>query len=107
MKTIYADYNAATEAGQICLTTRGSQVDIERTGARPGDWVWLSDREVVVGRDWPPMIATDWSVFPIGTLSSIWMTMTSATRKPSGRNSSICDRGRDSPTTRSCVSCSY
>ena len=49
MKTIYADYNAATEAGQICLTTRGSQVDIERTGARPGDWVWLSDREVVVG----------------------------------------------------------
>ena len=55
MKTIYADYNAATEAGQICLTTRGSQVDIERTGARPGDWVWLSDREVVVGAQ----LATD------------------------------------------------
>jgi hypothetical protein len=49
MKTIYADYNAATEAGQICLTTRGSQADVERTGARPGDWVWLSDSEVVVG----------------------------------------------------------
>jgi tetratricopeptide (TPR) repeat protein len=49
MKTIYADYNAATEAGYLCLTTRGAQADIERLGARPGDWAWLSDSEVVVG----------------------------------------------------------
>ena len=31
------------------LATRGSQEDIERSGARPGDWVWLSDSEVIVG----------------------------------------------------------
>ena len=49
MKTIYADYNAATEDGYLCLTTRGSQEDVERAGVGPGDWVWLSDREVVVG----------------------------------------------------------
>ena len=49
MKTIYADYNAATEDGYLCLTTRGSQADVERAGVGPGDWVWLSDREVVVG----------------------------------------------------------
>jgi hypothetical protein len=49
MKTIYADYNAATEDGHVCLTTRGSQEDLERAGVGPGDWVWLSDSEVVVG----------------------------------------------------------
>ncbi len=49
MKTMYADYNATTESGNICLTTRGSQDDIQRLGVRPGDWVWLSDSEVVVG----------------------------------------------------------
>jgi hypothetical protein len=49
MKMIFADYNAATEAGHLCLTTRGARADIERLGARPGDWAWLSDSEVVVG----------------------------------------------------------
>jgi tetratricopeptide (TPR) repeat protein len=49
MKTFYADYNAMTEAGHVCLTTRGSKEDIARAGLRPGDWVWLSDSEVVVG----------------------------------------------------------
>ena len=49
MKTIYADYNATTEAGYVCLTTRGSQEDILRLSLRPGDWVWLSDTEIVVG----------------------------------------------------------
>jgi hypothetical protein len=49
MKTIYADYNATTEAGYLCLTTRGAQADIERRGVRPGDWAWLSDNEVFVG----------------------------------------------------------
>jgi tetratricopeptide (TPR) repeat protein len=49
MKTIYADYNAATEAGHLCLTTVGSREDIERAGLGPGDWAWLSDSEVIVG----------------------------------------------------------
>jgi tetratricopeptide (TPR) repeat protein len=49
MKTIYADYNAATEAGHICLTTVGSREDIERAGLEPGDWAWLSDTEVIIG----------------------------------------------------------
>jgi tetratricopeptide (TPR) repeat protein len=49
MKTIFADYDARTEAGDICLTTRGSREDVERLGAQPGDWTWLSDGEVVVG----------------------------------------------------------
>ena len=48
MKTIYADYNAVTEAGYVCLTTRGSQEDILRLGLGPGDWAWLSDTEVMV-----------------------------------------------------------
>jgi hypothetical protein len=49
MKTIYADYNAATEAGHICLTTLGSQEDVARAGLEPGDWAWLSDTEVILG----------------------------------------------------------
>jgi hypothetical protein len=49
MKTISADYNAMTEAGYVCLTTRGSQEDILRLGLGPGDWAWLSDTEVMVG----------------------------------------------------------
>ncbi|MFI5456533.1 MAG: hypothetical protein ACHRXM_13880 [Isosphaerales bacterium] len=49
MKTIAADFNAMTEAGHVCLTTRGSQEDIARTVLRPGDWAWLSDGELVVG----------------------------------------------------------
>jgi hypothetical protein len=49
MKTIFADFNAMTEAGHVSLTTRGSHDDIERAGIRPGDWAWLSDGEIVVG----------------------------------------------------------
>jgi tetratricopeptide (TPR) repeat protein len=49
MKTIYADYNAATEAGHLCLTTRGSQEDLQRLGIQPGDWTWLTDSELIVG----------------------------------------------------------
>ena len=49
MKTMFADFNAMTEAGHVSLATRGSQADIERTGARPGDWAWLSDGEVIFG----------------------------------------------------------
>jgi tetratricopeptide (TPR) repeat protein len=49
MKTIYADFNARTEAGHVCLTTRGSQEDILRLGLRPGDWAWLSDSEIILG----------------------------------------------------------
>ena len=49
MKTIYADYNTATEAGHLCLTTRGSQEDLQRLGIQPGDWTWLTDSELIVG----------------------------------------------------------
>ncbi len=49
MKTISADYNATTEAGYVCLTTRGSQEDILRLSLGPGDWAWLSDTEIMVG----------------------------------------------------------
>jgi tetratricopeptide (TPR) repeat protein len=49
MKTIFADFNAMTEAGHVSLSTRGSQADIERTGARPGDWAWLSDGDLLAG----------------------------------------------------------
>jgi tetratricopeptide (TPR) repeat protein len=49
MKTIFADFNAMTEAEHICLTTRGSQEDIQSSHVRPGDWAWLSDGELLVG----------------------------------------------------------
>lgn len=49
MKMMYADFNAMTEADGLRLTTRGSQDDIRRLGIRPGDWVWLTDSELVVG----------------------------------------------------------
>ena len=49
MKTIFADFNAMTEAEQVCLTTRGSQEDIGDQSVQVGDCVWLSDGELVVG----------------------------------------------------------
>jgi tetratricopeptide (TPR) repeat protein len=49
MKTIFADFNAMTEAEQVRLTTRGSQEDILSSRLRPGDWTWLSDGELLVG----------------------------------------------------------
>jgi hypothetical protein len=49
MKTMFADFNAMTEGGHVSLSTRGSQEDIQRSSAQPGDWVWLSDGELVVG----------------------------------------------------------
>jgi hypothetical protein len=49
MNTIYADFNAMTERSHVRLTTRGSQADLERFAIPPGDWVWLTDGELVVG----------------------------------------------------------
>ena len=49
MKTIFADFNAMTETEKIRLTCSGSEVDIRLAGAQPGDRVWLSDGEVLVG----------------------------------------------------------
>ena len=49
MKTIFADFNAMTESEKIRLTCSGSEVDIKQAGAKPGDRVWLSDGEVLVG----------------------------------------------------------
>jgi len=49
LKTIFADYNAATESGDLCLNFSASQRDIATVQLHPGDWAWLSDGEVVVG----------------------------------------------------------
>jgi hypothetical protein len=49
MRTVFADYNAATEAGHLRLTFNASQEHIAKAQLRPGDWAWLSDSEVVVG----------------------------------------------------------
>ena len=62
MKTIGADYNAMTESGHVRLTLPCSQEGFSRLGLRAGDWAWLSDGEVIVGANWPSMIATDSSV---------------------------------------------
>jgi hypothetical protein len=49
MRIISADFNAGTESGSICLGSRGSQESLRDQGARLGDWIWLSDGELVVG----------------------------------------------------------
>jgi hypothetical protein len=49
MNTVFADYNAATESGDLRLNFRASQKDIATAHLRPGDWAWLSDGEVIVG----------------------------------------------------------
>ena len=49
MKTIFADYNAATESGDLRLNFSASQRDIATAQLHPGDWAWLSDGEVMVG----------------------------------------------------------
>jgi hypothetical protein len=49
MKTIFADFNAMTEADKARLDCRGSREDIQRAGVQPGNWIWLSDGEVLVG----------------------------------------------------------
>ena len=49
MNTIFADFNARTFSGDVCLTTQGSQRDIQARGVNPGDWVWLSDGELIIG----------------------------------------------------------
>jgi tetratricopeptide (TPR) repeat protein len=38
-----------TEAGHVSLATRGSQEDVARAELGPGDWIWLTDSEVLVG----------------------------------------------------------
>jgi len=49
MKTIFADYNAATESGDLCLNFKLSQEGIATSQLGLGDWAWLSDSEVIVG----------------------------------------------------------
>jgi tetratricopeptide (TPR) repeat protein len=49
MRTVFADFNAMTEAEHVRLNCRGSAEDLGRAGVRPGDSVWLSDGELVVG----------------------------------------------------------
>jgi lipoprotein NlpI len=49
MNTIFADFNARTEAGYVRLNCLGSQEDIRVHGLQPSDWAWLSDTEVILG----------------------------------------------------------
>ncbi|MFI5459228.1 MAG: tetratricopeptide repeat protein [Isosphaerales bacterium] len=49
MKPIFADYNAATESGDLRLNFSASQKDIATAHLHPGDWAWLCDGEVMVG----------------------------------------------------------
>ena len=86
MKTISADFNAMTEAGHVRLTLPCSQEGIVKLGLRTGDWAWLSDSEVMVGRNWPSTIVTGWLVSRTGTRSYIWTTKvptTSTVSRPS------------------------
>lgn len=49
MKLISADFNARTESGDLRLNSRGAQEDLRDQGIQIGDWMWLSDGELVVG----------------------------------------------------------
>ena len=49
MRTIYADFNAMTAGDCVRLTTRGSEEDRRRLGVGIGEWIWLSDGELIVG----------------------------------------------------------
>ena len=49
MRTIAADFNAMTESGHLRLGSRGSREDLRDQAVHVGDWMWLSDGEVVVG----------------------------------------------------------
>jgi tetratricopeptide (TPR) repeat protein len=49
MKTIFADFNAINAAGNFWLSCRGSERDIREAGVQVGDWIWLSDGELIVG----------------------------------------------------------
>jgi hypothetical protein len=71
MKTVFADYNAMTDRGHVRLTCPGSEADLRDTHI--GDWVWLSDTEIIVGArletdpywgligvpDWETLVALD------------------------------------------------
>ncbi len=46
MRTIFADFNALTDAEHVRLTTRGSLDDIPKNSVQPGEWIWLSDGEL-------------------------------------------------------------
>jgi hypothetical protein len=55
MRRVFADFNAETESGHFRLGFRGSQEDLRDQGAKVGDWIWLSDGELVLGAQ----LATD------------------------------------------------
>ena len=49
MRIISADFNARTESGHLRLNSRGAQEDLRDQGVQVGDWMWLSDGELVIG----------------------------------------------------------
>jgi tetratricopeptide (TPR) repeat protein len=62
MKTIFADFNAINAAGNFWLNCRGSERDLREAGVQVGDWIWLSDGELIVGAQ----LAFDDAEGPIG-----------------------------------------
>ena len=90
MRLISADFNAMTEAGHVRLTLPCSREDILRMGLGPGDWAWLSDGEVLVARNWPSTIATDWSASPTGIPWCIWTKKAPTTSTASAPRSTCC-----------------
>ena len=49
MNVVPADYNAATVSGALPLDFRDSKRVLSELNVHPGDWVWASDGEVLVG----------------------------------------------------------
>jgi hypothetical protein len=49
MKPIFADTNDRAESGHFRLGCVGSRDDLEAAGLEVGDWMWMSDGELVLG----------------------------------------------------------
>jgi len=49
MNVIPVDYNAATPAGSLRLNFADAREALAAIGAQSGDWIWVSDGEVLVG----------------------------------------------------------
>lgn len=49
MIVVPADYNAATPSGSLWMDFPGTRRVLDEINAQPGDWIWASDTEVLVG----------------------------------------------------------
>jgi hypothetical protein len=94
MKIVPADFNAMTEEGRLRLGFRDSQDTLRNLGIEVGDWMWLSDGEVLVGAQ----LASDARYGMVGIprwktlvhlddedskdVSAVWKEFLELTRKP-------------------------